>query len=85
MTDSSSGTRSGRSFSQSKYGLMTTDLGMNGPLSASLRAIGSAWRWANTASSQWTSPSTALAYGSISSLAGLQRSPLPGSQAPCTR
>ena len=38
MTLSSSGTRGGRSFAQSKYGLITTDFGMNGALSASFES-----------------------------------------------
>ncbi len=85
MTDSATGTWSGRSFSQSKYGFTTMDFGMKGALSLSLRTSGSAKVWPNTASSQRTSPSTALAYGSMRSLAGLDRWPWIGSQAPCTR
>jgi hypothetical protein len=39
MIESSSGVRGGRSCAQSKYGLITTDLGMYGALSASLNEL----------------------------------------------
>ena len=78
MTDSFSGMSGGRSLPQSKYGLCTTDLGTYGALSSSLREFSSPKVYGKHAWSQSTSPSTALAYGSRSSLAGLQRWPCPG-------
>ncbi len=85
MTVSACGVRGGRSSPQSNPASMTTLRGTNRALSVVLRADGSSGRWPNTAWANRTSPSTALPYGSSSSLAGLHRFPLAGSQGPCTR
>ena len=83
---SEQGVRGGRSCAQSKYGLVTTPLGMYGPESRSLTApSGSSKRYVNIASFQSTSPSTAVAYGSSSSLEGCERRPDSGSNGPWTR
>ena len=74
-----------RSSDQSKYGLTTTDLGTCAAESLLLVDLGLLHRYEKQASSQSTLPSTALAYGSSSSLAGLQRWPFLGSYGPCTR
>ena len=77
MTVSCSGMPGVRSLLQSKNGLITTDLGMKAALSSSLRdPSGSAKRYEKTASFHSTLPSMALAYGSSSSLAGLQQLPV---------
>ena len=72
-TVSCHGVPGGRSFPQSKYGFTTTERGTKGALSALFGFSGSAGPWPYTAGSQRTWPSIALAYGSSSSLAGLQR------------
>jgi len=81
--------RGGRSPLQSKAsGSTTTDLGMNGAESAWLKSRSAAslcQRYPYTASSHSTPPSMALAYGSMSSLAGLHLTPLSGSYGPWTR
>ncbi len=72
------------SSSQSNVGSITTDFGIAGALSdpstvrsASTLPLGT--YGSVFAASHWTAPSIALAYGSMSSLAGLKRSPVAGS------
>ena len=79
------GVRGARSSAQSKYGFVTTPFGTCGAESACSAVLGCAQLYANTDSSQSTWPSTAFAYGSSSSLAGLHRWPWAGSYGPCTR
>src|SRR5206468_2457315 len=63
-----------------------TVFGMKGALSLSLgRPSGLLKKWGKTASFHCTWPSMARAYGSSSSLAGLQRCPSAGAQGPWTR
>ena len=79
------GVPGGESVPQSKCRSVTTHFGMNGAESESLASSGSSKRCPNTSSSQLTSPSTAVAWGSSSSLAPLQRKPSAGAHGPCTR
>ncbi len=73
------GMRSGVSLAQSKNGLITTDFIAYGAESSSLNEDGSPNRYENSASFHSIRPSMAFAYGSSSSLLGLQRSPAGGS------
>ncbi len=61
MTDSFSGTSGSRSLPQSKYGLCTTDRGISGALSSSLREFSSPKLYGKQAWPQRTWPSMALA------------------------
>ena len=71
------GVRGGRSPPQSKNGLTTTDFGMCGAESASLRWFGVVEPVReDRLRPSCTSPSTALPYGSSSSFCGLQRRPV---------
>src|SRR6185312_11503492 len=85
MTVSWYGMRGGRSRFQSKYGFTTTERGTYGAESALFRRSGGPNWYENTGWPQLTRPSIALAYGSISSLCGLQRFPSAGWYGPCTR
>src|SRR5687767_12991046 len=85
MTLSLYGVLGNRSFVQSKNGFTTTDLGTCGALSVSLRSSGDPNLYPYSASSHARPLEMALAYGSISSLLGLQRRPRAGSCGPCTR
>ncbi len=76
--------RGGRSPSQSKPGSTTTERGMASAESSSSRSrsalsVSSGVYGNALACSQRTRPSIALAYGSMSSLAGLKRRPSSGS------
>ena len=85
MIDSFSWMSGCRSLPQSKYGLCTTDLGTYAALSSSLREFSSPKVYGKQAWFQSTWPSMALAYGSMSSLAGLHFWPCSGAHGPCTR
>src|SRR5579863_765719 len=85
MTVSWYGIRGGRSRFQSKYGFTTTERGTYGAESALFRRSGCPNWYENTGWPQSTAPSIALAYGSSSSLCGLQRFPSFGWYGPCTR
>ena len=85
MTDSWYSWPGGRSCPQSKNGFTTTESMVWSLESASLNWVGSPNRYEYSDSSPSTMPSIALAYGSSSSLAGLQRWPFIGSYGPWIR
>ena len=74
-----------RSLPQSKYGFTTTPLAMYGAESRSDISSGLSKSYAYSDGCHSMSESTARAYGSSSSLCGLQRRPRYGSYGPYTR
>ena len=74
-----------RSPPHSKNGLITTLFGVLAAESSSLCESGSPKSYENGACPHSTWPATAFAYGSSSSLLGLNRLPFAGSYGPCTR